>query len=323
MGISVDDEYEIVDGEIYQRAPDGAVTPTDQAPASDSAFMGIDAASDLLFTSVGLPKLGGISSTRGWSSISAFQRCRYLWKQKYADRKPLVGPGPAALEIGSITHLLLAVRYSQRIHKDYPISVEDTVEFLRKAPVTPAFVDESWRLYDAYVGHWRDEAWMTPLAVEELAVDPRTGFSCRWDLVFRVDKPFENLLPGVYVCNTKTSSDAGMTTRERWRNDGQILGEIDLYRQLKYEKRWGELRAACINLIVKTKVPQFMRFWVLPNNAVLRDHHKSLKIWSAEMDQAIATNVFPKSRSSCVNQYRMLCEMFDECAGGTSDREME
>ena len=162
---------------------------------------------------------------------------------------------------------------------------------------------------------------MTPLAVEHLAADPRDGVSCRWDLVFRIDRPFMGQLPGVYVCNTKTASDKGKTTLEQWHNDGQILGEVDLYSRLKYEKLWGPLRGACINLVIKTKVPQYHRTWVSPSKAVLRSHRYERGIWIAQMELAAATGLYPRSRAPCVTKWRGLCELFDHCAGADAPRE--
>ncbi len=143
------------------------------------------------------------------------------------------------------------------------------------------------------------------------------------DLVFRVEKPHENLLPGVFCVNHKTASDNGMVTREQWKNDGQILGEIDLYERLGYHKKWGQLRGACINLIIKTKSPQYTRSYVYPARGILRDHRKGLKIWSAAMDMAEATGIYPRARAACVTKFRGFCELHEHCAGADEPREIE
>jgi hypothetical protein len=334
IGISVDDTYEVIDGQVYGR--DG--TPSEAsaiAPGSfivgnpgDGAFFGADAAIKLLFESAELPFLGGMSGARGWSSISTFQKCPYLWKSKYGGKKAddeNSAPKAPALEIGTLVHHFLAVHYMQRIDPQYPIDPESARRFLELAPVTPEFIQEAWRLFDGYRAYYGDESWMTPLAVEHLAMDPRTGFSCRWDLVFRVDAPYESWLPGTYVLDFKTSSANTFVGQEEWRNDGQIFGEIDLYEQLGFHRRWGALRGAVVSRIIKTKVPQYHMVLVRPSKAVLKDHRKSLGVWTAQMDLAAATGNYVKSRAACVTRYMGLCEMFDHCAGGEIDaaREIE
>lgn len=340
LGVCVDDVYYIADdGQIYQHEVPVVGTP---APVEfgggifidgiavnvpdGAGYLSVDSATQKLFASIEQPYLGGSSGSRGWSSISTFQRCRYLWKNQYGSGRSAINPdtpGPDALEIGSLVHLFLAIHYSQRINPLYPIDPEQAKRFLALAPVTPATLETAWQLFDAYRVYWGDEEWMKPLAVEELAVDPRTGFSCRWDLIFEVVKPYENMLPGVYVCNHKTGSANSQVMREQWMNDGQVLGEIDLYQRLGFHKRFGALRGNCINLIIKTKVPQFLRSIVLPQKRVLTDHHKSLKIWDAEMRVAEATGSFPRSRAACITKYQGFCPLFQHCAGGDDDAPRE
>lgn len=331
FGLSVDDTHELADtpGEIWVRTE---VVATVAAPGTfiignaEPTFYSTDYAAKKLFEAVELPLLGGMSGARGWSSVSCFQRCRYLWKHKYGTKRERGdGAGPKALEVGSLLHLFLAVHYMQRINPLYPVGPDEVKRFFELVPVTPEFLEEAWRLYDAYRLEYRDESWLVPLAVEELVVDPRTGQSCRWDLVFRVDAPFESWLPGVYVCNHKSTSADTLASREEWRNDGQIFGEIDLYEQLGYHRKWGPLRGAVVNRIIKTKIPKFDRVPVQPPKAVLKNHRRSLRVWDAEMAMAEATGSYPPSRSACVTRYQTLCELFDHCAGGDIDapREIE
>ncbi len=345
LGMSVDDLYFVdpTDNALCARVPDeGEATfgaPVSEGliydPSAESAFLSADAGIRRMFELAGLPMLGGMSGPRGWSSISTFQRCRYLWLSKYGNA-PVVDestPRFEALEVGTLTHLFVAVHYQQIIQSNpatasaagpYPLTPEDAVRFLREAMVTPGYIDQAWALFEGYRFEYQDElSWMTPLAVEHLAVDPRDNASCRWDLVFRIDQPYQGLLPGVYVANTKTAGRNDLATREQWKNDGQILGEIDLYDRLRFEKLWGPRRGACINLIIKTKAPQYLRTWVNPGKGVLRNFRKDRAVWVAEMELAAATGMYPRSRASCVTQYHTLCELFDHCAGADAPREFD
>lgn len=340
LGISADDAYVIEGGQLYASeataatatepvAVGGAVFTTDGVVMFDqtSAWFSADVGAKRLFDQIEQPYLGGSSGLRGWSSISTYQKCPHLWKLKYGGGSRTLArgdePGPQALEIGSLVHLFLAIHYSQRINPLYPCDPEQAKRFLELVPVTPAYLEEAWRLFDGHRAYYGDESWMKPLAVEEQVVDPRTGFSCRWDLVFEVPEPYETLLPGVYVCNHKTGSANTLVGREEWRNDGQIFGEIDLYDQLGYHRRWGALRGAYINRIIKTKTPQYQRIFVQPSKGVLKEHRKSLAVWTAQMEVAAATGNYPRARAACVTRYQGLCEQFDNCAGSTGDEPRE
>lgn len=346
VGLSIDDMYGVDDQGLYTKE---VVTPDEVAvmglgspglsgygemtvdgypignTGEQQGFISIDAAAKRLFEAAGLPFLGGMSGLRGWSSISTYQLCPYLWRHKYGG-KPVVGdetPKSEALEIGTMVHTLLAIYYSKVIDPEYKLNITDAYEGLKALMVTPAFLEHAWKLVQAYlIEHSQEFEWMRPLAVEYLAADPEDGTSCRWDLVFEMTKPMFGNLPGVWVSNLKTSSQNSRVTREQWKNDGQILGEVGLYQKLKYEKMWGKLRGACINIIVKTQVPQFFRSWVVPTKQQLRSHEYERGIWIAQMELAKATKLFPRSRTSCVTKWQGLCELFDHCAGADAPREI-
>lgn len=340
LGLSIDDLYEVdSEGAIWtiERSDEEieisamAISPMtidgiEMGGGVTAGFVSIDVAARRLFENLGLPYLGGMSGLKGWSSISTFQTCRYLWKQKYGLRRSVIdenAPKGEALEIGSIVHLLLAIHYQGIIDPTYGLTVEDAIAALRALLVVPKYLDAAVALVHGYFVEYHDELeWLRPLAVEHLATDPVTGVSCRWDIVFEILKPYRGQLPGVYVTNTKTARDAGHTTMEQWKNDGQILGEIDLYRRLKYEKRWGRLRGACINLIIKTQTPAYRRSWVLPTDSILRSHVHDRAIWIAEMAVAEATGLYPRSRASCVTKFHGLCELHEHCAGADAPREI-
>lgn len=344
LGLSVDDQYgvdaegvfavaaEPVAEDVLGEGAFGAVglITTDGVVVANlggitPAFVSVEVAAKVLFEQAGLPYLGGSSGSYGWSSVSTFQKCPYLWKKTYGARDAALGGDLSeALEVGSITHIFLAIHYSQWIDPTYPLTPEDARRYFAAAGVTPLFVDKAWTLFESYrIWHQEESAWMIPLAVEELAVDPRTGFSCRWDLVFKVEVAQPGILPGVYICNHKSAADNSFVTREQWKNDGQILGEINLYNALGYHRRFGPLRGACVNLLIKTQNPQFIRAWVMPPPAILRDHAKSLLYTTGQMRMAEATNCYPRMRAACVTRYRTLCEFHEHCAGGDAAREIE
>jgi hypothetical protein len=320
-GVSADDKFYFAeDGSIWEY--DDGTKPlaaefymedgTEIVPIS-SPFVACDVALEIIFDNAGLPRLGGASGDRGWSSMSTFQKCPYLWKRRYLVPRPVgSGPGPKSLELGSILHTYLALYYSQIIDSTYPLSPEECHQRLLDAMVTPEIVEEAWRIYQAYIIYYHHDDFV-PLAVEYHLVDPSTGRSCRYDLIARKDKPSPGLLPGTYIFDHKTRGRFDASIMTEWRNDGELIGQWELYEKLKLEKRFGPLQGLCANLIGKQKDPKFERAWIRPSDSLLRDHKRSLAIWSAKLDLAKAQGDFPRARANCVTRFG-LCDQFEHCA---------
>lgn len=331
LGVCVDDRYELADdGQIYEReatADQQLATMLGQTPQLDpnlgevtfieKPYVASDYVAQQIFDNAGVPRLGGASGDRGWSSISTFQRCPYLWHMRYnvaprvrGDVAPLAGP--EALEVGGTTHTFLALYYQRQIDPEYPITPEAMRDGLIAGYANPDYVVESWRLYEAYRVRYADDVFR-PLAVEYRLVDPKTGRSCRYDLVAALDEPHPGLLPGVYLIDHKTASRFDYATLNQWRNDGELLGQWELYEKLKLEKRFGPLAGLCANIIGKQKEPKFERVFVNPTRALLRDHRRSVAVWSAMIDYAKTTGTFPRARGMC-SAKGVLCENFEHCS---------
>lgn len=322
-GISADDRYFIdEEGNLFEyEVPMDAPTELELQlqGATDivsikSAFVTADKVLEVIFDNAGVPRLGGASGDRGWSSLSTYQRCPYLWKRRYLGVK-VIGddqPGPASREVGSLIHTFLAIYYQRFIEPEYPLTPEQCRQFLLDGFVTPDHVNEAWRLFEAYRIYYMHDAFV-PLAAEYHLVDPRTGRSCRYDLIARLDKPMAGLLPGTYIMDHKSTSRFDQATLTQWRNDGELIGQWELYELLHLEKRFGPLQGLCANLIGKQKDPKFERAWIRPSDALLRDHKKSTAIWSARLTLAKATSDFPRARANCVTRFG-LCDQFDHCA---------
>jgi hypothetical protein len=327
-GTSLDHHYEISGGVLYalEGAPEDEpsleeqVVPFNETPLADGLIQldpqphtNIDVALGIVFAKHGLPVLGGSSGIRGWSSIAAFQRCPFLWRQTYG-RKSAEGPGPFALETGSAVHAALAVFYARIMNPGYPLEPLPLLDALRDLNVDPEVIAEAYRLVVAYFSKYEND-WMIPIAVEHRISDPKTGNSCRWDLVVHVpESPMPGILPGTYTCDHKTSSRFDQGALDGWRNDGSVLQQLDLYDRLKVEKRFGKLQGHLINLIGKQVKPRFERIFVPPLPATIRDHRKSLRIWGATIGLANEMNHFPRARGNCIHRYGK-CALYDHCSG--------
>lgn len=224
FGISLDDKYEIIDGEIYERQlplfPNDPIAskPTllwdaDEPKKEEKAlkledfkihlpiaggkgsslieiptFKNHEEAINSLFEEHGQDKLGGASGDLGWSSFYSFQRCPYLWKRSYLDGFRFKDEVPNALIIGSLLHLFLALRYQTWIDLTYSINPDIAYAYLSTQGINPEALREAWRIYDAYRAEYEGEqAYMLPQAVEYHTVDPRTKESCRYDMIAKVD----------------------------------------------------------------------------------------------------------------------------------------
>ncbi len=234
FGISLDDKYEIIEGEIYERqlplfpndpiaskpllwSEDPATEPKTEDVKIDDfkihlplvgtggksigfmelpSFKNHEEGINALFEEYGQEKLGGASGDLGWSSFYSFQRCPYLWKRNYLDGQRFKDEVPNALIIGSLLHLFLALRYQTWIDLTYSINPELAYEFLGKQNLNPEALKEAWRIYDGYKAQYDGEqAYLIPQAVEYHTVDPRTKESCRYDMIATVDA--SKLPPGI------------------------------------------------------------------------------------------------------------------------------
>lgn len=268
-----------------------------------------------IFTAHGLPRLGGASTGRGWSAFSTFQQCKYLYYRKYIDPidSGVIIPGiePEARAIGMVIHAMLAVYYSKMIIPEYPLTpglLRD--QMLKRAK--PEFVEEGYRVFNAYALYYQDEDIM-PLAVEYDLRDPRNNESCRFDLIAFFRTAQSDRMPGTYNLEHKSSQRFDDTTLNGWANDGEILGQMMLWERMKLDLRFGKLRGTIVNLLGKQKEPKFHRTTVAPETWQTKQHKADLKQHEADMHMARVTGVFPRSRANCIHRFGK-CFLYDHCA---------
>jgi intein/homing endonuclease len=177
-------------------------TVSEPEPIDMMFFPFVDEVLGEMFASYGLPRLGGASSGQGWSSVSTFQRCPYAWYRKYTLKaKATFLVEPPALAIGSLVHTYLAVYYQRMIDPAYPLTPEMVRDHAR-GYANPEFVNEAWRVFAFYQLYYSKEV-IQPLAVEYDLKDPRTGSSCRYDLVAFFPEAVMGRPAGTYVIEHK------------------------------------------------------------------------------------------------------------------------
>lgn len=277
-----------------------------------SIYPSMDVALGEAFQAYGLERLGGQSTGRGWSSFNLFQKCPYAWKRRYIEKaKPLIVVEAPSIAIGSLFHALVAVMYMRQVVDGYPLTPDRLHELVR-ARAQPEYVKEGWRVFTAYRLFYAYDNF-TPLAVEYDLRDPRNGESCRYDLIAYFSDEAPMRLPGTYIVEHKTAGRFDMATTDGWGNDGEVLGQVMLWKRLGLDKRFGPLRGVIVNIAGKQKDPQFHRTIVAPSSWQMDAHADELKRWEGNIQLSRSTNNFPRARHSCVGRFG-LCEWFDHCS---------
>lgn len=275
------------------------------------------------FDELHVPRLGGQSSGRGWTSIALFQKCPYAWKRRYEleteARKrgtQLIMPESEGIAVGSLVHTFLALHYSNLVtgFPHYGISPEQIKDrCLREA--NPKFVNEAWRVFVGYRLHYQyEDEQILPLGIEHDLRDPRTGESCRYDLIAHFPEPTLMRQAGTFIIEHKTAKifDRGVT--EGWANDGEVLGQVYAWRNLKLDLRFGELQGVLVNVLGKqVKEQKFHRMLVAPSSWQLDEHGRDLKRWEGLIQLSRGSSNFPRARNACVNKFG-FCEHYEHCA---------
>lgn len=311
-GICVDEELASVEPDAESELDE------DDEPSLLQIHTPIDVALERVFEAWGMPRLGGASSGRGWSSFSTFQACPYKWFRRYVEPLP-ANPGWVVenfpMAVGSFVHALLAVHYGRMQPDRLLLGSAITPEDLRAGVIEQGcnieMINEGWRLFTAYRLFYKYEI-IEPYALELDMRDPRTNESCRPDLIAYFSKEAPNRVPGMYIIEHKTRTRFTRDALESWPNDGEVLGQIMLWERLGYAKRFGELKGVIVNIIGRQKDPQFHRTIVAPSAWQIQQHTEDLRRWEGLIKLALAYGEFPRARNSCAAYG--LCDLFDHCA---------
>lgn len=277
-------------------------------------FPFVDEVLKTIFEKRNLPRLGGQSTGKGWSSFALWQRCPFAWKRRYLDNarpREIIAIESPALAIGTIIHTFLAIYYTNIIDPTYPLTVEECRRELL-AEADPKFVNEGYHVFYAYVLHYQNEV-IVPLAIELDLKHPRTRESCRFDLIAFFPETIGPWVAGTYIIEHKSSGRFDNDTLEGWANDGEVLGQVMLWQELGLDKRYGPLKGVIVNLLGKQKEAQFHRTLVAPQSWQMNGHKEDLRKWDGLIQLAKSSNSFPRARNNCINRYGR-CGHWTECA---------
>lgn len=306
FGVAIDD----VESASGVTAP--IVRPDDGTEIEVQLFPPVDLVLPQLFAEAGHERLGGASSGRGWTSFSIWQRCPHAWYRRYIDqRPPTIYVESPARAVGSLIHAFLALFYTNQMDPAFQnLTPEIMYERLRSI-ANPELVAEAWRVFQAYTLYYSYDR-MTPLAAEYDLRDPRTGESCRYDLITHFGDELPGLLPGTYIMEHKSSGRFDRDTIDGWANDGEILGQVMLWKRLGLDKRFGELRGVIVNILGKQQEPKFHRTIVAPTSWQIGQHEQDLKRWEGLIQLARSADSFPRARNGCIGRWGR-CDYYEEC----------
>lgn len=149
-----------------------------------------------------------------------------------------------------------------------------------------------------------------------------------WDRVSHVvvsgqSMMYDLTVPGVHnfvangIVTHNTAARFTMDLLQGWHNDGEILGQIMVWKQAKLDKKYGKLRGTIVNIVGKQKKPQFERVIVPAQAWHVREHTQDLQVWALYQQMCRTTGLWPKARNNCVGRYGM-CDLFSHCA--TNDK---
>jgi len=291
--------------------------------SEDPNAVSVDEALKLAVEKLGIDLTLTGGSGHGWSRSSTLQQCPHKYNLKYNKKVGgwEAGKPPKALQVGGCFHALMAVYYQRQIDYDNAIPIgECTVEAAKLADAILDFgadatlVNAAWEYFEGYVNYYEQIGdYLIPLAVEYRAKDPNGPDTCRYDLIADVQN-HPLALPGTYIVEHKTASRLGREQSEGWHLDGEIIGQCNIYKKARLLRKFGPLQGVIVNVIVKTKVPQFHREIVTPPTKSTRRQAKDLKVFRATKAVYEANNYWPRSLASCVGRYG-FCEFWDECRG--------
>lgn len=273
---------------------------------------------DIAFDKLDLEPLGGASG-HGWSRYRDLQKCPYKFYRKHVAKKEDDGkPAPGALETGSVFHAFLALYYQRQIEllasKPDPVPEAGALcDELIVAGGNPNYINEAWRIFEAYANFYEAQHdYLIPIAVERWTQDATGPDTCRYDLIARVEDTRAPMLPGVYVVEHKSSSRLDRAVTEGWHLDGEIIGELMLWNRARLHKQYGKLAGVIVNIVTKTKIPQFHREIVSPPESQMRRQIKDLRVWRATEAIYASTHTWPRALASCWDRWGP-CEFFEEC----------
>jgi len=256
----------------------------------------------------------------GLQYASAINKCRYynrglvradVWRPNDDKSEPCSVPKDASERLQK--NLIWLAQAPESALKKYGIDL----------PRRPSLncILEAKRLVEAHELQYDSDEDITPLAVEWWAKHPDIDYTCRYDLIARVN---ENdllarqygLKPGdVIAPEHKTAGWLSERVTEGWFLDGEILGQIMCWGPSGCEARFGPLAAVVVNIVTKERTPKTLRVVVPPHFPTVANHYRWMEMMQGQMAIWRATGVYPQNVTACWD-FGRKCAQWDHCLQG-------
>lgn len=266
-----------------------------------------------------LPFVISKGSAKGWSRYSAIERCPRLYYLNYI-KKPddvtdeqlvVIENSRDARDVGSVGHAFLALSYAS----EGPTPTQ-LMTWLNEHNANPEVTWEAWRLFEAYLSEYRDD-YLIPIASEVSEADPKTKRSCRYDLLARVEEgPADGVRPGpgIYIVEHKFLGQFSEANLTGWDLDGEIIGQVMVWKRAKLDKKYGKLRGVIVNIVGKQKVPQFSRYLVDADTVPWKRQERMLDQDDRDLARYRKNRFWPMRLAACIGRWGK-CDRFEECKG--------
>lgn len=284
----------------------------------------VDTAIDKAFKVLGLPASAGGGPTQyGWHVVADWLRCPLRAHLRY-DRRVLASQESVALQVGSLVHALLAVQYYPGLSSPGHDTILHEVE---AAGAEPAVVSEALRLIHGYndrVGLHGDAitnlgevlATEVEVTVPSNADSTRDVYTARLDLVLRAKASGR-----IIILDHKTTAARTADVVDGWALNGGLLGGVwAANKSLAFRRQFAVPRGQTIsdlavNLIVKTKTPQYELFQYVVTRGMLAEFSRVLAS-ATQLKRTYAwSRMYPRT-FSCIGRFGR-CEYWDYCLTGS------
>lgn len=218
----------------------------------------------------------------GWSSVSTYQICPYLFQHKARAESYFTSAG-FSREVGNLVHWLMELRYESG--KILSVDTWGIKQALLELNTSASVIEEGIRVFEAYQSHYgpygENERYLRPLGVETEIMAESLKKTFRLDLYARfTDHP--TLPDGVYFIDHKTVSAYTDQWMRQWAKDGQVLTghHAALYGAIPIT----DYRGIIINGVGKQKkTPKFERVFCEPDPDKLAMFLEEVQLWDAQI----------------------------------------
>ena len=256
--------------------------------------------------------LTGGSAGKGWSRYQTLQRCPRAFQLTYLNGpRDSGGTTMSGLTTGSGFHALAAAYYT-----DGKVLALQFWDAIKNQNIDPILSEEVERIFNGYLDHYDGVDYIIPLAVEQTVVSDIYGWSCRYDLIARIDDPPLGVFPGIWAIDHKCMAIFDEPTLNGWDLDGEITGEATFWAGSPMEEKYGPLQGVMLNIVGKQKKPQkFHRTWMNYSKERQERHIANLQYWETVETgyrNAFEGKQWPQSNGNCVGRYGK-CGWYERC----------